>query len=296
MSGFLTTCLPQNRIARATFLRRTLAPVAPMHVWPWLRALGVAAALLAGSHAALAQTPTAEELVQKELQHFYQPGKDFQARVVMRLINAQGSQRERTLNMFRINLGKDGDQRYLMTFEAPADVRGLGFMVWKYSKKDTERWLYFPALKAVKRVAADDKRSSFVGSDFTYEDISGRALDEETHKYLRQENLGERPVHVVESRPKTPATYSRRLIWIDRERHLPLKEEYFDAQDKLQRTFKADKVEQIGGNWTVTQRSMHNAQSGGRTEVQYQSIRYDTGLQEDIFTERSLRNPPALQP
>jgi outer membrane lipoprotein-sorting protein len=244
----------------------------------------------------MAQTPGAEDIVQKQLQHFYQPGKDFQAKVVMRLINAQGAQRERSLNMFRLNVGNQGEQRYLMTFEAPADVRGLGFMVWKHAKKDSERWLYFPALKAVKRVAADDKRSSFVGSDFTYEDISGRALEEEKHVLLRQENVADRPTHVLESRPTSAATYTRRLIWIDRERWLPLKEEYYDAQDKLQRTFKADKVEQIGGHWTVTQRSMHNAQSGGRTEVAYQSIRYDVGLAEDLFAERSLRNPPALQP
>lgn len=296
MSVFLTAC-GHTRTTCLTFPRRSWCPVAPLRfLAQCLRNVGMVAALLACSGAALAQNPAADELVQKELLNFYQAGKDFQAKVVMRLINAQGSQRERTLNMFRLNVGKDGDQRYLMTFEAPADVRGLGFMVWKYSRKDTERWLYFPALKAVKRVAADDKRSSFVGSDFTYEDISGRVLDEETHKFVRQENLGERPVHVVESRPKTAATYSRRLIWIDRDRYLPLKEEYYDAQDKLQRTFKADKVEQIGGNWTVTQRSMHNTQSGGRTEVVYQAIRYDTGLQEDLFTERSLRNPPALQP
>jgi outer membrane lipoprotein-sorting protein len=248
------------------------------------------------STSSFAQTPGAEEIVRNELLHFYQSGKDFQAKVVMRLINAQGTQRERSLNMFRLNVGNQGDQRYLMTFEAPADVRGLGFMVWKYSKKDSERWLYFPALKAVKRVAADDKRSSFVGSDFTYEDISGRGLDEEKHVLLRQENMADRPTHVIESRPNTATTYKRRLIWIDRERWLPIKEEYYDTQDKLQRTFKADKVEQINGHWTVTQRSMHNAQTGGRTEVVYQSIRYDTGLVEDLFAERSLRNPPALQP
>jgi outer membrane lipoprotein-sorting protein len=240
-----------------------------------------------------AQTPTADEIVQKQLASFYQSGRDFQAKIAMRLVNAQGSQRERALNMWRANTGSAGDQRYLITFDAPADVRGMGFLVWKYSRKEDDRWLYFPALKAVKRIAADDKRSSFVGSDFTYEDISGRDLEEEQHALLRQESVGDRPAYVVESKPKAAPQSARRVSWIDRERWLPLKEEYYDAEGKLQRTFKADKVEHVGGHWTVTARSMANAQTGHRTEVVFSAIRYDAGLGEDMFSERSLRNPPA---
>lgn len=261
---------------------------------PTLRAVALTLALGAAFAPAHAQTPTGEEVIQKELATFYQAGKDFQAKVAMRLVNAQGSQRERAMNMWRVNAGAGGDQRYLITFDAPADVRGMGFLVWKYAKKEDDRWLYFPALKAVKRVAADDKRSSFVGSDFTYEDISGRDLDEEQHQLVKQENVGDRPAYVVESKPKAAATYAKRLSWVDRERWVPLKEEYFDAEGKLQRSFKADKVEEIGGHWTVTARSMLNALTGHRTEVVFKSVRYDAGLSDEMFAERSLRNPPTL--
>lgn len=254
--------------------------------------LVLVAVVAAASPSARGQSLSAEEVIQKELALFYQAGEDFQAKVTMRLITAQGSQRERALNLWRINLGTTGDQRYLITFNAPADVRGMGFLVWKYAKKEDDRWLYFPALKAVKRIAADDKRSSFVGSDFTYEDISGRDLSEERHVLLREENVGDRSTYVVESRPISPASYARRLSWIDRERWLPLKEEYYDTEGNLQRTFKADRVENVGGHWTVTARTMSNAQTGHRTEVVFASTRYDVGLAEDTFAERSLRNPP----
>lgn len=259
-----------------------------------IRKTALALLLAAGASSLFAQSPTGEEIMQKEIANFYQPGKDFQAKVLMRLVNAQGSQRERAMNMWRVNAGTAGDQRYLITFDAPADVRGMGFLVWKYAKKEDDRWLYFPALKAVKRVAADDKRSSFVGSDFTYEDISGRDLDEEQHTLLKQEPVGDRTAYVVESKPKSPATYAKRVSWIDQERWLPLKEEYYDTEGKLQRTFKADKVEDVAGRWTITSRSMVNAQTGHRTEVVFKSVRYDAGLAEDLFAERSLRNPPTL--
>jgi hypothetical protein len=232
--------------------------------------------------------------MQKQLATYYQAGKDFQAKVVMRLINAQGSQRERAMNLWRTNVGTAGDQRYLITFDSPADVRGMGFLVWKYAKKEDDRWLYFPAPRAVKRVAADDKRSSFVGSDFTYEDISGRDLEEEQHRLISQETAMDRPTYVVQSKPTSPVAYAKRLSWIDRERWVPLREEYYDAEDKLQRVFTADKVENVGGHWTVTARTMKNAPTGHRTEVVIKSMRYDAGLAEGMFAEQSLRNPPSL--
>jgi outer membrane lipoprotein-sorting protein len=258
------------------------------------RTLTVIAALTAAWFAIPAQALSGEEVIQQQLASHYQAGRDFQARVTMRLVNARGSQRERTLNLWRVNTGTAGDQRYLITFDAPADVRDMGFLVWKYARKEDDRWLYFPALKAVRRVAADDKRSSFVGSDFTYEDISGRDLDEEQHVLVRQESVEGRPAYVIESTPRSAAAYARRLSWIDRERWLPLKEEYYDAEGKLQRTFHADQVENVGGHWTVTVRSMADARTGHRTEVVFDSMRYDDGLAEGLFAERSLRNPPKL--
>lgn len=258
--------------------------------------LTIVAALAAAPSAAKAQAASAEELVQKQLASYYQAGKDFQAKITMRLVNAQGSRRVRTLNLWRVNVGAAGDQRYLITFDAPADVRDMGFLVWKYAGKEDERWLYFPALRAVKRVAADDKRSSFVGSDFTYEDISGRDLEEERHVLVRQENVDDRSAYLIESTPKAAAAYARRLSWIDAERWLPLKEEYYDAEGKLQRAFRADKVENVDGHWTVVERSMVNAQTGHRTEVAFRSMSYDKGLVAELFGERSLRNPPMQVP
>jgi outer membrane lipoprotein-sorting protein len=256
--------------------------------------LWILAGLALVARNSVAQTPPADEIVQRASAALYQTAGDFQADVTMTLANARGAKRERRLRMLRINVGEQGDQRYLVVFDSPADVRGLGFLVWKYPRREDDRWLYFPALKVVKRVAADDKRSSFVGSDFTYEDISGRDLQEEAHTFVREDKVEDRKVYVVESKPKQPATYSKRVSWIDSERWLPLKEEYFDARNTLARVFKAEKIESIEDQWTVTVRSMTTVQSKHRTEVIFGNVRYDAGLAEDLFTERSLRNPAAL--
>lgn len=216
-----------------------------------------------------------------------------QVRVSMVLVNAQGGERKRELTMLRKDVAAGSEQRYFMYFHAPADVKGTTFLVWKYPARDDDRWIFIPALKLVRRIAASDKRSSFVGSDFTYEDVSGRDVADESHKLLRTENLGGRPCHVLESRPVGSADYAWRLSWVDSERWIPLKEETFDARGNKNRVFSADRVEQIGGYFTVTKRTMHNLQTSHRTVVTFDKVVYDQGLSDDSFTERALREPPA---
>jgi len=257
-----------------------------------LMPLSLLAVLATVSAPAQAADPSGEEIVTRSLEAFNYAGSDMRAKVRMKLINPQGNVREREMTMLRINLGKSGDQRYYIYFHGPADVKGTSFMVWKYRDKESDRWIYVPTLKLVKRIAADDKRSSFVGSDFTYEDVSGRNVDDEVHTFVRKEDLAGRLTYVVESKPKTVIDYSRRLSWIDAERWLPLREEYFDARNEPLRTFTADKVELTGKQWTIVARSMKNLQSGHRTEVIYQDVEYDVGLKPDIFTERYLRDAP----
>lgn len=259
----------------------------------WRIALPISVAAAVAPVLARSAELSAEEIVKRSLATFHYAGNDMRAKVQMKLINPQGQVRERQMTMLRLNLGKSGDQRYYIYFHSPADVRGTSFLVWKYPAKESDRWIYIPALHLVKRIAADDKRSSFVGSDFTYEDVSGRNLEDETHVLVRKEDLGGRPTYVIESKPKAIVDYSRRLSWIDQERWLPLTEEYFDARNEPLRTFTADKMEQKGNYWTITARTMKNLQSGHRTEVVYQEVGYDIGLKPDIFTERYLRDAPS---
>jgi outer membrane lipoprotein-sorting protein len=255
--------------------------------------LFLAAAAAVSAAPAGAAAPSADEIIKRSLESFYYAGTSMRARVNMKLINRDGKVREREMTVLRLNVGNSGDQRYYIYFHGPTDIRGTSFLIWKYPAKEDDRWIYVPTLKLVKRISVDDKRSSFVGSDFTYEDLSSRDLEDEARAFLREEEFGGRPTYVVESKPKAPGDYPRRVSWIDRERWLPLKEEYFDARDQPLRTYTAEKVEQIGGQWAVTARTMKNLQSGHRTEVIFRATEYGVGIKQDIFTERYLRDAPA---
>jgi outer membrane lipoprotein-sorting protein len=237
---------------------------------------------------------TADEVMTKSQAAFFYPGKDFKARVVMKLISKGGQERIREMTMLRKNSGEaGGNQKYFIYFFRPADVRDMTFMVYKYPEKDDDRWLFVPALNMVRRIAAQDKASSFVGSDFTYEDVSGRDIEDDTHVITKEEKIDGKDSFVVKSTPKAgDVDYSYKLSWIDKATFLPLKEEYYDRKRELYKVFTADEIKDIKGFPTVTKRTMKNLQSGHRTEVTYLKADYNIGIQDSLFSERFLKQPP----
>jgi outer membrane lipoprotein-sorting protein len=246
-------------------------------------------ATVGGTSVALASDAT--EIMQKSQAAFFEAGQDFKARVRMTLTTREGQQRLRELTMLRKNFPA-GEQKYFLYFHSPADVSGTVFMVYKYPNREDDRWLFIPALNLVQRLAARDSRSSFVGSDFSYEDISGRDLEADTHRVLRNEALGSRQAVVIESVPTREADYARKLTWIDQSTYLPLKEEHYDLQGALYKVFTAAEIGDVQGFPTARKRTMTNVKTGHKTEVVLEAIVYNVGLGDDIFTERALRRPP----
>jgi hypothetical protein len=252
-----------------------------------------AMAIAVGASSASAQAPAADEIMRRANLAMYYRGEDMRARITMRLVSKDGGERVREMTMTRRNVLEGGEQRYFVFFHRPPDVRDLAFLVWKYPGRDDDRWLYIPALKLVRRIAASDKHTSFVGSDFSYEDVSGREPEDDSHKLLREEPVAGREAYVVESVPKEAADFSRKLSWIDKTLWLPLKEEYYDRRGDLARVYTAEEVKEVQGFWSAVKRSMRNVQSGHRTDAVFDDLRYNLKLSPELFSERALRAPPA---
>jgi Outer membrane lipoprotein-sorting protein len=247
----------------------------------------------------VAVSQSADEIMERSQRAYYFAGEDAKGMLTMELIDRNGNTRQRVLTMLRRNHDNSGEQKYFMYFHEPGDVRRLTFMIWKYPGRDDDRWIYIPAVDLIRRIAAADKYSSFVGSDFSYEDVSGRDLSEDTHSLLGDDTLDDRKAFVIESIPLTPAAFTRRVSWIDTEHFLPLRIEYYDVQDQLQRIFTANAIEDIAAGEgdgrvhpTAMKRTMENVRTGHRTEVTVTSVDYDVGLSDDDFSERHMRRPP----
>jgi hypothetical protein len=249
--------------------------------------------LAAAQNNADKQIPDVQTIVNKANIVAYYQGDDGKANVKMTITDKQGQVRQREFNILRKDEQDGGDQKYFVYFLRPPDVRRMVYMVHKHADidKDDDRWLYLPALDLIKRIAASDKRTSFVGSHFLYEDVSGRSLEEDAHELIKTTD----EFFVVKNTPKKPDTvkFSYYNVFIDRKTFVPMKMEYYDKEDKLYRTIESKKVEMIQKFPTVVKSLVSDLRTGGKTEMEFSDVEYNINL-DDIFRERYLRRPPRV--
>jgi len=247
---------------------------------------------------ALAQPPVDEIVHRANLAAYYQ-GKDGRAQVQMTITDKQGRERERRMIILRRdNPDSDalednaywGEQKYYVYFQRPSDLNRTVFMVWKHLDSDDDRWLYLPSLDLVRRISATDKRNSFVGSDFFYEDVSGRNINLDEHELVDTTDV----YYVVKSTPKNPENveFAWYESYIHKDSFIPVQISYYKEGGEKYREATALEVETIDGYPTVTNSRMKSLETGSSTTMEYLSVEYDVGLPEDIFTERYLRRAP----
>lgn len=245
----------------------------------------------AGTVQAADDVPDVETIVSKANIVAYYQGDDGKSKVKMTITNKAGQTRQREFIILRKDVTDGGDQNYFVYFQRPSDVRRMVYLVKKHvgEGKDDDRWLYLPALDLVKRIAASDKRTSFVGSDFVYEDVSGRSLDLDTHELIETTDA----MFVVKNVPKKPdeVEFSYYTVAIDRKSYVPMKMDFYDKQQKLYRTIESKDVKVIQEFPTVTKSVVKDLKTGGQTEMEFTDVEYNIGV-GDIFEERYLRRPP----
>lgn len=229
-------------------------------------------------------------IVNKANQAAFYAGKDGRAEARMMIVDRQGRKQLRQFTMLRHNVEVGGEQFYYVKFSRPADVRNTAFLVNKHVGKDDDRWLYLPGLDLVKRIAAGDKRTSFVGANFFYEDVSGRGVDEDNHELIETSEH----YYVVKNTPKDPSSveFTEYTAWINKNHFLPEKIEYKNASGTIYRRIEALNVEIIEGHPTAIKSRVDDLAAGSYTLMEMRFIDYDTGIPREIFSERSLRTPP----
>jgi len=252
--------------------------------WILLAVLAAAWTMLPGRQASaeLSGTDIMTRVDQREV------GADMSSEVTMRLVSKGGEERVRKLKM--LSKGKSNTKKVLIHFLEPADVRGVGFLVWRHPGKDDDRWLYLPDLHMVRRIAAADKRGSFVGSDFVYEDIAGRDVDQDQHTLTGSESIGGKDCYVVKSVPldSKSAEFEHKVSWIRKDNFVVVKEMYYDHQGNPLKKLTIDILEKVQEIWTMRKQTMLNLQTGHYTVVTWDKVKYNTSLGEEVFTERYL--------
>lgn len=236
----------------------------------------------------------AAEIMKKSHLAYYYAADDGIADVHMSILDKRGKERVREFTMLRMDVEEGGNQKYYTYFHKPSDVARLTFMVHKSTDGSDKRWIYVPAVDLIKPISADDKSSSFVGSEFSYEDVSGRHWTEDNHTLVGDSTVDGSAVFVIESIPKDDGYdgFAKKVSFISKDNYLPLLERYYNDKGELTRVFRAEETQEVDGILTVTKRSMEDVDKERKTTIVFNGIKYNQGLEDDLFTERYLKAPP----
>jgi len=215
---------------------------------------------------------------------------DSTANMKMILRNRSGKESIRNVRVKTLEVSGDGDKS-LSIFDEPADVKGTASLTWSHSQKPDDQWLYLPALKRVKRISSKNKSGPFMGSEFAFEDIGSQEVDKYTYKYLRDEPIDGKDTFVVERYPTDKNSgYTKQIAWIEKDRYIGLKVEYYDRKGALLKTLNAKNFEIfLDKFWRPTQMDMVNAQSGKSTTLIFENYAFKTGLSDKNFAKNALK-------
>lgn len=256
-----------------------------------LSSLLLAAAAVSMTTTAVAETPEEKGLaIAKEAKARNTGWGDSQADMTMILRDKGGNEAERIVKVKSLEVKGDGDKG-LSVFEQPRDVEGTAFLTYSHIEGNDDQWLFLPALKRVKRISSSNKSGPWMGSEFAYEDLSSFEVEKYDYKFLRDDELNDEKMFVVEMVPTyNNSGYSKTIAWIDQEHYRVHRIEFFDQKnDKLKELNMSEFKQYLGKYWRAHRQEMENVQTGKSTTIIWKDYEFNVGLTEDDFNKSSLK-------
>ena len=223
-------------------------------------------------------------------------GDNRESDMVMILIDKKGKERVRKIHSYSKDFGED--TYGIMFFLHPPDVKDTGFLTYDYDDpaKDDDQWLYLPALRKTKRIASDDKSSSFMGSDLNYSDMTSRDLEDYDFKLIKEQEDKGHKVWLIEALPRTPEVidetgYEKSIVFVRQDNYYVVKSVNWVRDGGYLKYFDVKKLEQIDGIWVATETHV-TKKKGKKTEhktvLKLENVAFLDKMDKDIFTVRRL--------
>ncbi len=215
---------------------------------------------------------------------------DSTASLRMVLISRHGDKTVRKMRGKFLEVKNDGDKS-LLIFDNPRDVAGTAMLTHSHKTKDDEQWLYLPALRRVKRISATSKAGSFMGSEFSYEDLSSPELEKFTFKWLRVEEYNGMQCDVLERTPiDKNSGYIREEVWVDQQELRYWKVVFYDRKKSLLKTLLSSDYKKYNSTfWRAGKMHMENHQSGKQTTLFWEDYQFQVGLSDKDFKKNILK-------
>jgi outer membrane lipoprotein-sorting protein len=187
-------------------------------------------------------------------------------------------------------LGSYGNSKAIIRFTAPAEVKGVALLVVNHPDRLSDQWMWTPNLERDRRIAPQDRSTRFFGTDFSFEDLEERDVNQFDFRLLGEEAIDGAPCWRIESKPKESKSsqYTSSLVWIRKDNYVPVQYENF-AKDTLVRRMREKDIENIQGIWTPRQLEMTDLHRNSRTTLKLENVRYNVSLEDNEFTLQALR-------
>lgn len=228
-------------------------------------------------------------------------GESRHALMGMDLVDKNGEVSPRIIEVWSEKYGKAADDldKVIMVFHEPSSVKNTRFLQVQNNNVDDDQWIYLPALGRVRRISSSQGGDSFMGTDFSYDDMKSRELDDFTYEILKEEKLGKYETYVVEAVPKNPADeqYQKTVSWVTKKHYIPVKVEMYDKKtgELAKRMTVEQNIEKIDDIWTIFSTTMKDLESGHSTRLYIKSrdnnylLEYNKNIADSMFTQQFLK-------
>ncbi len=214
---------------------------------------------------------------------------NYTADMIMELISISGKKDVRKLHVMTREVAGDGNQS-LAVFDSPADVKGTGFLSHTHIDEEDDQWLYLPSLKRVKRISPNNKTAPFMGSEFAYEDLTSFEVENYRYNYAGDENREGIEYYLLDRFPISEYSgYSRERLWVEKERYITVKTEYYDENGELLKTLISDEFNlYLDRFWYPHVMTMQNHESGKSSILIWENFIFRDNLRDSDFNPNSL--------
>jgi len=247
------------------------------------RSLGIAAALLAAAPA-LAQD--ARQIVAESQKRARANSQRYEG--VLEVIAANNKISKKSWISDRI--GSFGNSKLVIRFTAPADVKGVALLVVNHPDRASDQWMWTPAIGRERRIALQDRSTRFFGTDFSFEDLEERDVDQYDYKLLGEEPVDGAAAWKIDARPRESKSsqYTSTRLWIRKDNYVPVQNESY-IKDQLVRRLRASDIANLQGIWTARTLEMTDLRRNSRTILRFEKLQYNVPMKEDDFTVQALR-------
>ena len=187
-------------------------------------------------------------------------------------------------------LGAHGNSKTVIRFTAPADVKGVALLIQNHPDRASDQWMWTPAINRERRIALQDRRTRFFGTDFTFEDLEERDVEHYDYTLRGEEALDGEACWKIESIPRAGrrSQYTRSMLWIRKANHTYARIDNFTDNTLIRRILYRD-PQQVEGIWTARTIEIQDLPRNSRTVLKLESLDYNLPLREDQFTIEALR-------